>query len=132
MSEATQALLEGSDHVKAPDCKCLGDGDGLKLLWWQISLPSIELASFTPANDLLCISQHSGLVKTLVKGFLDQRPRGHVMSIDSGMDLEEELLPLVCQDALHEYSRRTSLVKFITDGDEHLGTSSDLSCFSLF
>ena len=54
------------------------------------------------------------------------------MSIDSGMDLEEELLPLVDRDALHEYSRWTSFVKFVTDGDEHLGASSDLSCFSPF
>jgi len=54
------------------------------------------------------------------------------MSIDSGMDLEEELFPLVGQDALHEYSRRTLLVKFIADGDERLDASSDLSCFSSF
>ena len=54
------------------------------------------------------------------------------MSADFGMDLEEELFLLVGRDALHEYSRRTSLVKFITECDEHLGTSSDLSCFSPF
>ena len=45
-----------------------------------------------------------GLVKTLTKGFSDQRPRGHVMSTDSGMDLDKELFPLVGRDALHEYS----------------------------
>ena len=50
----------------------------------------------------------------------------------SGMDLEEELLPLVGRDALHEYSRRTSVVKFITDGDEHLDAPSDSSCFGPF
>ena len=48
------------------------------------------------------------------------------MSTDSSMDLEEELFPLVSRDALHEYSRRTSLVEFITECDERLGTSSDL------
>jgi len=69
-----------------------------------MSLPSVELASLTPGDDLLCLSQHSGLVKNLSKGFFDQRPRGHVMSADSGMDLEEELLALVGRDALHEYS----------------------------
>ena len=55
-----------------------------------------------------------------------------MMSIDFGMDLEEESFPLVSRDALHEYSRRTSFVKFITDGNEHLSASSNLSCFSLF
>jgi hypothetical protein len=101
MSEAARGLFEGSDHVKAPDHEWPGDGDGLKLLCRQMSLPSIELASFTPANNLLCISQRSRLVKTLAKGFLDQRPRGHVMSVDSSMDLKEELFPLVGRDALH-------------------------------
>ena len=69
-----------------------------------MSLPSIELASLTPADDLLCLLQCSGPVKTLLKGFTDKRPWGHVMSIDFGMDLEEELFPLVGRDALHEYS----------------------------
>ena len=97
-----------------------------------MSLSSVELASLTPADDLLCISQHSGPVKTLAKGFSNQRPWGHVMSIDSVIDLEEELFPLVGRDALHEYLRWTSFVKFVTECDEHLGTSSDSSCFSPF
>ena len=54
------------------------------------------------------------------------------MSADSNMDLEEELFPLVGRDALHEYSRWTSLVKFITECDECLGASSNQSCFSPF
>ena len=54
------------------------------------------------------------------------------MSIDSNIDLEEELFPLVGRDAFHEYSRWTSLVKFITECDERLGASSDSSCFSPF
>ena len=54
------------------------------------------------------------------------------MSTDYGMDIEEELFPLVGRDALHEYSRRTSLVKFVTECDKHLGMSSDPSCFSPF
>ena len=55
-----------------------------------------------------------------------------MMSADSGMELKEELFPLVGGDALHEYSRRTPFVKLITDGDECLGASSDSSCFSPF
>ena len=54
------------------------------------------------------------------------------MSANSSVDLEEELFPLVSQDALHEYSRWALLVKFITNGDERLGASSDSSCFSTF
>ena len=54
------------------------------------------------------------------------------MFADPGMDLKEELLPLVGRDALHEYPQWTLLVEFITDGDEHLGASSDPSSFSPF
>lgn len=51
---------------------------------------------------------------------------------DSSMDFEEKLLSLLGRDTLHEYPRRTSFVKFITDSNECLGASSDLSCFSPF
>ena len=54
------------------------------------------------------------------------------MSVDSSMDFEEELFPLVGRDALHEYSWRTLFVKFVPDGDECLGASSDPSSFSPF
>ena len=67
-----------------------------------MSFPSVELASLTPIDDLLYISQHSGSVKTLAKGFSDQQPWGRVMSANPSMDLEE-LLPLVGGDALHEH-----------------------------
>ena len=83
-------------------------------------------------DNLLCISRRGGLVKTLAKGFPYERPRSHMMSVDSRVDFEEELFPLVDRDALHEYSRRTLFVKLIIDGDKRLGTSSDSSCFSPF
>ena len=55
-----------------------------------------------------------------------------MMSVDPGMDLEEELLPLVGGDALHEHPRRTLFVEFVTKHDKDLGTSSDPSSFSPF
>ena len=48
------------------------------------------------------------------------------------MDLEEELLPLVGGDALHEHPRWTSFVEFVTERDEGLGASSDPSGFGPF
>ena len=54
------------------------------------------------------------------------------MSVDPGMDLEEELLPLVGGDALHEYPRWTPFVEFVTERDESLGVSSDPSGFDPF
>ena len=76
--------------------------------------------------------QRGGLVEALAEGFADQRPRGHMVSVDSGMDLEEELFPLVARDTLHEYSRQTSFVEFVTDSSECLHALSDPSCFSPF
>ena len=54
------------------------------------------------------------------------------MSADPSMDLEEELLPLVGGDALHEYPQWTPLVEFVTEHDEGLGASSDPSGLSPF
>ena len=54
------------------------------------------------------------------------------MFADLGMDLEEELLPLVGGDAFHEYPRWTPFVEFVTEHDEGLGASSDPSGFSPF
>ena len=68
----------------------------------------------------------------MVKGFPNQRPWGHMVSANPGMDLKEELLPSVGQDALHEYFRRTLFVEFVSDLNEGLGASSDSSGFSPF
>ena len=54
------------------------------------------------------------------------------MSTDFSIDLEEEPFPLVGRVALHEYSRRTLFVKFVTKGDERLDASSDSLRFSPF
>ena len=54
------------------------------------------------------------------------------MSTDPSMDIEEELLPLVGGDALHEHPQWTPFVEFITERDEGLGTSSDPSGFGPF
>ena len=54
------------------------------------------------------------------------------MSVDPGVDLEQELFPLVGRDAPHEYPRWTLFVEFVTKHDEGLGTSSDPSSFSPF
>ena len=54
------------------------------------------------------------------------------MFADPGKDLEEELLPLVGRDALHEHPRWTPFVEFVTKRDEGLGAPSDPSGLSPF
>ena len=55
-----------------------------------------------------------------------------MISVDPSMDLEQELLPLVGRDALHEHPRWTPFVEFVTERDEGLGASNDPSSFSPF
>ena len=54
------------------------------------------------------------------------------MPANSSMDLEEELLPLVGGDALHEHPRWTLFVEFVNQRDEGLGALSDPLGFSPF
>jgi len=54
------------------------------------------------------------------------------MSANPSIDLEEELLPLVGEDAFHEYPRWTPFVEFVIEHDEGLGASSDPSGFNPF
>ena len=91
-----------------------------------------RIGIFTPMDDLLYISQRGGPVKTLTKGFSDQRPWGRMMSANPGMDLEEVLPPLVGGDTLHEYPGWTSFLELVTEHDEGLSTSSDPPGFSPF
>ena len=70
--------------------------------------------------------------KNLGESFSDQRPWGRMMFVNPGMDLEEEVLPLVGGDALHEHPRWTPFVEFVTEREEGLGVSSDPSGFSPF
>jgi hypothetical protein len=46
------------------------------------------------------------------------------------MDLEEQFFVLLGRDAFHKHSyhRGAAFVKFVVDGDKHLGTSGDPSC----
>ena len=54
------------------------------------------------------------------------------MFANPGMDLEEELLPLIGRDAPHEHPQCNPLVEFVTERDEGLGALSDPSGFSPF
>ena len=54
------------------------------------------------------------------------------MSANPGMDLKEELLPLVGRDAFYEHPRWTPFVEFVTKRDKGLSASSDPSGFSPF
>ena len=64
-----------------------------------MSLPSIVLASFAGAYDLLGVDHHGWLVETLSECVSNQGSRCGVMSIDPSMDVFQQVLPLLGGDA---------------------------------
>ena len=58
-------LLEWPNQVEPPDSEGPHDGDHLECLGWEVSLPSVVLAPFIGAYDLLGIGYCSGPVEAL-------------------------------------------------------------------
>jgi hypothetical protein len=54
VGEAPGCLSERSHHVEVPNCEGPRDGDCLQCLRRKVSLPGVELASFTVPHDVLC------------------------------------------------------------------------------
>jgi hypothetical protein len=64
-------ILKGPDQVKPLDRKRPCDRDCFEHLSWQMGLPSIELAPFVGANDLVGVGYCGGLVEALSESFAD-------------------------------------------------------------
>ena len=90
--------LEGPYQVEPPDHEWPHDGDHLEGLGRQMSLPSVVLASFAGAYDLLGVGHRGWPVETLSKCVSDQGSRCGVMSADPSMDVFQHVLPLLSGD----------------------------------
>src|SRR5438876_6647140 len=64
--------LQRADHVEAPDCERSSDWNGLQFLHRHVYLPCKILASFTFANDLVCICDSGRPKETLPISLSDQ------------------------------------------------------------
>ena len=70
----TQRSLQGADHVKTLDCKRPSDRDSQQLLHRHVYLPSKILASFTFADEFVCIYYSGRPKETLPISLADQCP----------------------------------------------------------
>ena len=64
-----------------------------------MSLPSIVLATFAGAYDLLGVGYYSGLVEALSERISDQGSRRSMVTADPTMDIAQQMLPLFEGDA---------------------------------
>jgi hypothetical protein len=87
MREAPWRLSERLYHVDMPHSERPCDGDGLKLLRWEVSLSSVELAPLTMAQDVLGVHHCCGLIECLSESFSDKCPWTIVMPTRVSMDL---------------------------------------------
>ena len=100
MREASGRPLEGPYQVEPLDREWRHDGDRLERLGQQVSLPSIVLASFVGAYDLLGVAHHGWPVETLSECVSNQSPRCGVMFVDPSIDVFQQVLPLLGGDAM--------------------------------
>ena len=79
VSEATWHWLKRANHVQSPACKGLGSWNGLQLLCRHVYLLGEKLASFTTSDEVFCIGDDRGPVKTSSESFcrlVFSKPRG--------------------------------------------------------
>ena len=75
------------------------DGDGLESLRRQVGLSGVKLTTLARADDLGRIKDHCGLVESLSEGISYQGLWCSVVAAHAGMDIIQQLPPLVDMDA---------------------------------
>ena len=89
VSETIWCWLERPDHVQSPACKGLGSWDGLQLLRRYMYLPSEELSSFTTSNEIFCISDGCGPIKTSSESFANQVSGGRMIATGAKVNFKK-------------------------------------------
>ena len=94
MGVAPECLLERPNQIEPLDHEGPHDGDHLECLGREVSLPSIVLASFTGAYDLLSIGYCSRLVEALSECVPNQGSRHGMVTANPTVDITQQKLPL--------------------------------------
>ena len=87
VGKAPGRLFERPNQVKPPDHEGPHDGDHLESLGREVCLPSIVLAPFTGAYDLLGVGYYSGPVEALSEHIPNQGSRHGMVTVDPTMDI---------------------------------------------
>ena len=88
MGKAPECLGLGADHVQPPDCERPRHGNGLECLSWHVGLPSVELAPFTGAHDLIGVGDRRWPVEPLAKGVPNQGLWSGMVSANPAVDVD--------------------------------------------
>ena len=97
----------------------------------EVSLPSIVLAPFAGAHDLLGVGYCSGPIEALSEYVSIQGSRHSVVTIDPTVDIVQQALPLLNGDAELQDPGMASFVEFALYKNEGLGTMRESSSFRL-
>ena len=89
MGEALGRLFEWPNQVEPPDCEGPRDGDHLERLGREVSLPSVVLAPFAGAYDLLSVGYCSGLVEALSECVSNQSSWCGMVTADPAVDVAQ-------------------------------------------
>ena len=87
--ETTWHWLERPNHIQSPASEGPGSWDGLQLLRRHVYLLSEELASFTTSDEVFCISDGYGLIKTSSESLAGQCSRGRVVTAGTIVNFEK-------------------------------------------
>ena len=68
MSEAPRVFSLEARRGRGPNSKEPSDGDRLQSLSWEVDLSSVEQASLTGPDDLLCVGHGGGPLEALSEG----------------------------------------------------------------
>ena len=90
---APGCLFERPYQIKPPDHEGPRDGDHLESLGREVHLPSVVLAPFAGAYNLLGIGYCSGLVEALSECVPNQGSRRGVVTVDPTVDIAQQKLP---------------------------------------
>ena len=96
-----------------------------------MSLPSIVLAPFPGAYDLLGIGNRGRPVEALSERVSDQGSRRSMVTADPTMDIAQQTLPLFEGDATLQDPGVASSVEFALHKNEGLGAACELSSLRL-
>ena len=131
MGEALGRLFEWPNQVEPPDREGPHDGDHLECLGREVSLPSIVLAPFVGAYDLLGISYCNGPVQALSECIPNQGSRCGVVTVDPTMDIAQQKLPLFDGDTELQDPAVALFVEFTLYKNEGLGVTCEPSTLCL-
>ena len=92
-------LVEGPNQIEPLDHEGPHDGDHLECLGREMGLPSVVLAPFAGAYNLLGVGYCSGPVEALSEHVPNQGSRCDVVTADPIVDIAQQMLPLFDGDA---------------------------------